>query len=472
MKKIKNALAFFLLSFITIGLFNVKTSAAGYQSIFTDTINEAWYYEEILFLTRHRIVNGYPDGSFHPDADITVAEFTKLVVLALERDMSEPLSPPKHEQYASHWAAEYIDKALFLGILDPTVTEDESFSPDNPIKRIDTVRMIIRALETELVSLPENPFADTDDIYANTAYHEYLLNGYSGNDGKRLCKGEETTSRAEACSFVVRAISYMNNPTLFRTNRILSNAGKQKLNTEFELIDFFTAINKNMITHTTFRSDLAISTIAEYYRRANAMFPQYFYGSYINFYYSAYYDYYIVNLEYTKSDEEIFIFKNDADLMVNSIVEEMITPEMTEREKLRAIHDYIILNCAYDYENYLASTIPEESYLAYGALIKHVAVCQGYSAAFNLLCRKVGIPSLTLSGRTPGYDYDNHAWNMVLLDGAIYFIDVTSDDPVPDEEGRVNHTYFLQTPEAFRELGFSWDERNVQTYYFGLLRKE
>ena len=158
--------------------------------------------------------------------------------------------------------------------------------------------------------------------------------------------------------------------------------------------------------------------------------------------------------------------------MVNRIVEGIISPEMTDHEKLRAIHDYIILTCAYDYENYLATTIPEESYLAYGALIDHVAVCQGYSAAFNLLCRKAGIKSLTLAGRTSGVDYNNHAWNMVMLDGEIYFIDVTSDDPVPDKEGMISLTHFLQTPEAFRELGFSWDDQNVQSCYFGLLRKE
>lgn len=472
MKKFAKALVLFLFVSLAVGLLTIESFAAEYQSIFSDTINEAWYYEEILFLTRRRVVNGYPDGSFRPDADITTAEFTKLIVLALDRDIPENISFIPRENYASHWAAEYIDRALQLGVLDPVAVADQGFNPDSPIKRIDTIRMVVRALELELVLLPENPFTDTDDIYANTAYNEYLLEGYATVGGERICKGEETTSRAEACSFVVRAISYMNNPTLFRTNQILSNADEQKLNTEFELIDLFTAINKNMITRITFRSDLPISTLAEYYRRANAMFPQYFYGSYINLYYSTYYDYYIINLEYTRADEEIFIFKNDSDIMVNRIVEGIISPEMTDHEKLRAIHDYIILTCAYDYENYLAATIPEESYLAYGALIDHVAVCQGYSAAFNLLCRKAGIKSLTLAGRTSGVDYNNHAWNMVMLDGEIYFIDVTSDDPVPDKEGMISLTHFLQTPEAFRELGFSWDDQNVQSCYFGLLRKE
>ncbi len=472
MKKFVKAFSFLLLFAFILSMLPAKVSAAGYQSIFTDTINEAWYYEEILFLTRRGVVNGYPDGSFRPDADITFAEFTKLIVLAFDYQTTDMIAFMPKTPYENHWADEYIDIALTMGILDFADIENGTYLPDSPIKRIDSIRMVIRALDIELIQLPENPFSDTEDIYAHTAYHEYLLEGYAGEGDKRLCRGEETTSRAEACSFVVRAISYQNNPTLYRTNKILKNTDEQALNTEFELIDLFTAINKNMIKRITFRSDLPINTIAGYYRRANAMFPQYFYGGYVNFFYSSYYDYYIIELEYTQTDDMIFEFKNAADFIAYEIIDRIIAPDMTDRDKIRAIHDYIILNCSYDYENYIASTIPDESYLAYGALVKNVAVCQGYSAAFNLLCRMVGIKSLTLAGRTPGFDFDNHAWNMVLLDGEIYFLDLTSDDPVPDTEGRVNDTHYMLTEDEFRALGFDWNPMDVKEVYFGLLRRE
>ena len=92
MKKFAKALVLFLFVSLAVGLLTIESFAAEYQSIFSDTINEAWYYEEILFLTRRRVVNGYPDGSFRPDADITTAEFTKLIVLALDRDIPEKIN--------------------------------------------------------------------------------------------------------------------------------------------------------------------------------------------------------------------------------------------------------------------------------------------------------------------------------------------------------------------------------------------
>ncbi|PWV98694.1 S-layer family protein [Paenibacillus cellulosilyticus] len=135
----------------------------------------------------------------------------------------------------------------------------------------------------------------------------------------------------------------------------------------------------------------------------------------------------------------------DQALRINS---EIIKPGMTEFDKELAIHDYIVLHTAYDYDNYLAGTIPEDSYSAYGVFFKGTAVCQGYAYAAHLLLELAGIDSQIVSGTANGI---SHAWNKVNIGGEYYNLDVTWDDPVPNVEGRTMYAYFNVTDEQLAD---------------------
>ena len=78
---------------------------------FTDLAEGHWAYKDITELTGQGIVNGYPDGSFVPDAPISTGEFHKLMCMAIdpayvaqgeERPYAEAASLPD-----AHWAYEY-----------------------------------------------------------------------------------------------------------------------------------------------------------------------------------------------------------------------------------------------------------------------------------------------------------------------------------------------------------------------------
>ena len=104
----------------------------------------------------------------------------------------------------------------------------------------------------------------------------------------------------------------------------------------------------------------------------------------------------------------------------------VLLPDMSELQKALVLHDYLTQHIAYDYNSYMAGTVPEDSYNAYGALVKGTAV--------------------------------------VKLDGAWYHVDVTWDDPAPDTLGKANHTYFLLSDSAMlsRDSGsgskhYAWD---------------
>lgn len=139
------------------------------------------------------------------------------------------------------------------------------------------------------------------------------------------------------------------------------------------------------------------------------------------------------------------------------IIKNIIKDDMTELEKEKAIHDWMVLNVRYDHENYISKTIPAESYTSYGALVNHVSVCQGYTSATRLLLNIVGIENTVVIG-TAGYTNDKanwqgHSWNRVKIDGIWYNLDVTFDDP--DNSSYISYRYFNMDDETFR-LNHSW----------------
>lgn len=134
----------------------------------------------------------------------------------------------------------------------------------------------------------------------------------------------------------------------------------------------------------------------------------------------------------------------------------------------KEIHDWIVLNATYDWENYKNGTIPQISYTAYGIFVNKVAVCDGYSRAFKLCMDILGIDNERIVGMACGVGgIEGHAWNMVKLDGEWYQIDCTFDDPVPDT-GKVcydhfnitdtmmqrNHTYEVTIPANGRKYSY------------------
>lgn len=123
-----------------------------------------------------------------------------------------------------------------------------------------------------------------------------------------------------------------------------------------------------------------------------------------------------------------------------SITASIINSSMSEYEKVRAIHDYLVDNVAYSYDFDNRSV-----YTAQGAF-NGKAVCQGYTEAFSLLCFNAGIQAEIVSGTADngnGSGPQAHAWNLVRIDDIWYEVDVTWDDPVGASIPR--YDYFLIT---------------------------
>ena len=110
-----------------------------------------------------------------------------------------------------------------------------------------------------------------------------------------------------------------------------------------------------------------------------------------------------------------------------------ITPAMSEYEKAMIYFTWLCENCAYDF----SSTDTSLSHSGYSALVNGVAVCDGYTAAYNLLLKLEGISCATRSAA-------DHIWTVAQLDGTVYHIDPTWGD----RDGAIAYRYFGMSEDA------------------------
>lgn len=119
----------------------------------------------------------------------------------------------------------------------------------------------------------------------------------------------------------------------------------------------------------------------------------------------------------------------------------------TDYELELYVNDYLVDNCVYDKEAAESEELEGHENDAYGALVEKKAVCEGYSRAFQLLCNRLGIDCINISGTANG---TAHAWNNVKLDGEWYEVDVTWNDTDGDIEFPVYY-YFNLPHDKFSE---------------------
>ena len=111
------------------------------ENRYSDVSTGQWYNNAVSTMTRAGIVNGYPDGTFRPNAPITRAEMAKIIALFAKLDKTADRFPDA----AGHWAEAYIRLAAGNGWIEGY--PDGTFRPNQSITRAETVTMIDRVLE-------------------------------------------------------------------------------------------------------------------------------------------------------------------------------------------------------------------------------------------------------------------------------------------------------------------------------------
>lgn len=136
----------------------------------------------------------------------------------------------------------------------------------------------------------------------------------------------------------------------------------------------------------------------------------------------------------TTKEQEQYV---DAEL--TRIVSSIISPNMSEFDKITAINKYLIDR--FEYDNSLKSNT------AYTALTTGKATCQGYAMAAYKMFNLIGIENRIVVGELDGVP---HGWNLVKLNGKWYHLDVTNNDSLR------KNIYFLKNDNILKDSGFTW----------------
>ncbi len=196
----------------------------------------------------------------------------------------------------------------------------------------------------------------------------------------------------------------------------------------------------------------------------------------------------------------------DVDYMTAQLLEEIDPQGATDRERILAVYNWIIENCDregaadtvyFDEEEVfeqsngaflrqmedgleagsilirmdIASSLQQDSFFlpydssyyiasfGYQMMMYRVGNCAHYSALLNLLLGHMGYDCRLIDGEFINSNGSRveHKWNMVLLDGKYYWLDVRMDHANYVRTGTLNHQYFLVDNNAQWEQKHSWD---------------
>ena len=176
------------------------------QPVFNDLYGSEWAIPAIMSLYDLGVVNGYDDGGFHPESRVTRAEFCKFVTAALGIQLPENPGTSFGDISADEWYAPYVAAAAELKIINGY--EDGSFRPDNNITREEAAAIICRAAEALELPISETRlninFEDENEIqnvfvgYVDKLYTAGIING----DENGCFRPSDSLSRAETAQMI------------------------------------------------------------------------------------------------------------------------------------------------------------------------------------------------------------------------------------------------------------------------------
>lgn len=130
------------------------------------------------------VINGYGNGSFGPDNQLTRAEALKIALIAFDHPVSSGADHGFRDVDANAWYAVYVAAGKSKGVVNGYA--DGTFKPDDEVSRAEALKILAVAAGIDLSTLPNGEviFRDTPQTawftpIINWAKNNAIVDGYA-----------------------------------------------------------------------------------------------------------------------------------------------------------------------------------------------------------------------------------------------------------------------------------------------------
>lgn len=178
--------------------------------VFSDIGYKHWAYYYITNMLKFGIIDGYDDGTYLPEKNVTRAEFAKILSITAGLEVSNE-HPTYSDVSDDMWYSNYV-----YSVGEYIASFDGNFNPDAPATREMVATAIAKLLGVSDGVSPDfltSKFTDADTIsaenavYVADAVNKGIIDGFDDNT---IC-GNSTLTRAQAATIMYRAFfEYVN----------------------------------------------------------------------------------------------------------------------------------------------------------------------------------------------------------------------------------------------------------------------
>ena len=464
-RKISAILCLVFLFTLTAGI--LPFAKADAAAAFSDVSPDSYYYTEVTSMAGQGIVNGIGDGTFLPQNPVSNAEAAKLVC------GMAGVSYAGYTGQTSPWYTDVWQWALDNGIV-PAGTQPTAYATREQI-----CSYITAAYKLNTSATSTNAFTDTNSKVANTLYDYGVIKGIDNGDGTFSFGGSENVKRCDTCIMLYRLSQKVAKPswpavtpvspspapsqgyTLDKSHYVVSKPASLTSYSDYIQAWSYMLVNKQFTLDFTLPSNYTEQQLRNIMTNVQGA---YYYSSFDYMEYAAFLNGWSVSvpsgtqrgdriynptlrLQIANANEagkslsesqvksEISAFETTCDDIVTQLFQSgELKESMSVKQRAYVLYRYVVLHTKYDTSS--------RYYNGYDAAVRKTAVCQGYTSMYNYLCNIAGVPMEAMTGTSENV---GHAWSRIYSGGTYYNVDTTWGDPVPDQPGYCDDSWFWVT---------------------------
>ena len=178
--------------------------------LFDDVDDDNSYYTAIKYLRETDVISGYADGTFKPDQTVSRVEALKMIFEALDTELADGSKLTFPDVEKGQWYTDYVATAKTLGIVDGY--PDGTFRPADPVNKVELIKMVLNAADIDVDPVViGDPYNDVDNLdwFAAYANHAKETN-ITTSSGSKFYPDEDMT-RGEVAETIYRLLAIKHN---------------------------------------------------------------------------------------------------------------------------------------------------------------------------------------------------------------------------------------------------------------------